>query len=197
MRLRPLALAMLCVSVAPAIGQQAPSAPPAAQTAQPLASSPPVMTGVVRQTQDDVCLEPGHPMYEVAPYTYTHPTMRACIAHGGRRDGPRDNVPLPTTAPQDGATEPSLEPLDEFSIDRPLPSFSLVEPLASQPPASQTPSPFDQSIASENAALDEEPTAAKPPKGIILSDVPSYSAKPLLFRPPQDYIGRSPQDFLP
>lgn len=143
--------------------------------------------GSVRRTQDGLCMEPGHPLYATETVIATHTNMRLCIAAGGRRDGPRDTItdtPVPTV--------PSDTPAPNLGITPPMGSLSAITqgPVASDVP-------LTQGLGLDEDGIGAPPAPPRPPRGIALPETPSYSENPTIFRPPEAYVGRGPQDFLP
>lgn len=183
MRLLSLSLLLATVSAVPL----------AAQTPSPTSS------GAVRQADNTICMEPGHPMYDVATYTGTYDTMRACISNGGRRDGPRDTLLLPgsvaSTSTDPMRTQDSIASSPIDTNGNPIANTS--QDRTGNPTDFQGIPSFGEPVASQTLETALAPAPPKPPKGIELPDTPSYSHNPGIFRAPQDYVGRSPDDFLP
>lgn len=63
--------------------------------------------GVIHQTTEGLCLEPGHPNYNAQPPMAQHRTIRDCILAGGRRDIRTDTT---DAQPSNQPTEPGMEP---------------------------------------------------------------------------------------
>lgn len=197
---RSLLCAFLAFATAPMALAQTASAPLDAVGSP---AAPPSHEGGVRLSGEGVCMEPGHPNYATASITGAYPSMRACVASGGRRDGPRDMFATPPAGP----TEPGMDPTVPPSISPPTEA-----PLSDSIPTSAGPEnipspteilggmPASDPLASqslEDPGLITPPAPPKPPRGIELSEVPSYSENPTIFRPPEEYIGRGPREFLP
>jgi len=197
---RSLLCAFLAFATAPMALAQTASTPLDAVGSPAAPTSP---EGGVRLSGEGVCMEPGHPNYATASITGAYPSMRACVASGGRRDGPRDMFATPPAGPTesdiDSAAPPSITPSTATPLSEPIrtgsgpanipsPTEILGGMSASDPLASQT---------LEDPGLIAPPAPPKPPRGIELSEVPSYSENPTIFRPPAEYIGRGPESFLP
>ena len=182
----------------------------------------PLVGGAVKKTEDGLCIEPGHPRYEESAGEERHPSMRACVASGGRRDVRQD--PLSLNSSQDTLTEdtspgtPPEMPQEDFS---PLPSDRLGGRIISPFSALRERMEFDEGPGPAfQAPAAEEAKPAAPiirPRGIELTDTPSYSSPSVqskaaleetcarrgytacirAFQEPAEYIGRSPRSFLP
>lgn len=160
-------------------------------------------SGSVRRTNNGLCMEPGHPLYDQQTIVATHTNMRLCIAAGGQRDGPRDTLAdpiLPAPSQEDGLLDDGASAMVPGGAMVPGMMGGLipgVDPsLMGQTPEDVQPTEglLSDSIASTS---DQDIAPARPPRGIALTDVPSYSQAPALFRPPAEYIGRGPEAFLP
>lgn len=149
---------------------------PNAVASEPVASAS-LFEGGVRMSAEAYCLEPGHPQYTSSISAGNFSNMRSCIAAGGRRALPRDTLSTPG--------------------DTPLPFVPAASTAQPENPVPLLVTPTTVDTQTQDAAAEQTPAAPKAPRGIELTNVPSYSENPQIFRPPAEYIGRGPDSFLP
>lgn len=107
--------------------------------AQDAASAPSAgPAGIIKQTDTNLCLEPGHQAYDTATVVATHPTIRNCILSGGRRDIRRDTASdVDTTITQPGLeenpTQLPMEPMNPADPMAPMTPPGPMDPMQAMP----------------------------------------------------------------